>query len=302
MKNKYSGIECFWGSCRRLIEKVVPETSCLYKWLYLNGAKFHSKRRNRRKERLSFKYHTVDSCNLDCIGCSTFSPLIKDSFVDINSFENDIKRVAELGSVEKMELIGGEVLLHPKVKELIEISRKYIETGRVVLVTNGVLLFKQNDDFWKSCERNKIIIEITPYPIKMDYNKIKEIAGKYGIELNYYYKGKKTFFMKIPLKSERKKGIVKSFNRCMSSNCATLRDGKMYSCYRPYCIKFFNKYFNQNFEITEKDYKDIYKVKDKNELLDFLCKPLPFCRYCDLDNMKFGIPWGISKKEISEWM
>lgn len=302
MKGKHFGFESFWGTCRRVMEFVLPETSFLYKFFYLNAVKFHSKKRNKRKENLILKYHTVDSCNLNCSGCSTFSPLIENSFVDKNSFENDIKQITILGNVENLEFIGGEALLHPNILDLFDIARKYIQSGNLVLVSNGILLLKQDTLFWESCKKNKIKIYITPYPIKLDYEKITDIAEKYEIDLNYYYSGTKSFFVKTPLNIEGRANVIKSFEKCMSSNCATLRDGKLYSCYRPYCIRFFNEHYNKNFKVTENDYKDIYAVKDVNELLDFMCKAPPFCRYCYMQEMEFGIPWSVSKKDISEWM
>jgi len=301
MKKKYT-YKTFYGYCRYLIDKTIPKTSFLYKWLYLNGIEIHSKVRNKRKECLSFKYHTVDGCNLNCIGCSTCSPLVNNSFVDIESFESDIKQITMLGRVEMMELIGGEVLLHPNIIELLEISRKYIEKGDLAIVTNGILLPKQDEEFWKCCKQNRIAIKITPYPIKLDTEKITEMAKRYEIDLSYYSGVEKVFFCKCPLNIEGRGNIIKNFKRCESSWCETLRDGKMYGCYRAYCIKFFNEYYKQDFKTAEKDYKDIYKVKDVDELLDFMCKPIPFCRYCDIDNTEFRIPWKISRKEISEWM
>jgi len=38
-----------------------------------------------------------------------------------------------------------------------------------------------------------------------------------------------------------------------------------------------------------------------DEILDYLCKPIPFCRYCDWRRLKTGVKWSVSKKEISEW-
>ena len=292
----------FLGNCRRIIEKFIPETSYLYKWLYLNMTVVNSRKRNKRKESLVFKYHTVDGCNLNCIGCSTFSQLVNNSFVELSSFERDIKRIVSLGNVEKMEFIGGEALLHPNILELFKIAREYIKTGKLVLVTNGVLLSKQDINFWEVCKKNRIEIAVTPYPIKLDYDRIGEMTEKYEVSFRHYHIGKKDLFVKTPMNINGRANMSKSFKKCLSSDCATLRDGKMYPCYRPYCVKFFNEYFGQDFKVSERDYKDIYKVKDIDELLDFVCKPPPFCRYCDLDKMDFGIPWRQTKREISEWM
>lgn len=42
------------------------------------------------------------------------------------------------------------------------------------------------------------------------------------------------------------------------------------------------------------------KAKDIEEIVEFLNRPIPCCRYC-LPNQEEKIPWGVSKRDISEW-
>ena len=61
-------------------------------------------------------------------------------------------------------------------------------------------------------------------------------------------------------------------------------------------------YFKSNvFDTTEQNSIDIYKAKDIDEIVEFLNKPIPCCRYC-LPNKEEQIQWGVSKKDISEWI
>jgi MoaA/NifB/PqqE/SkfB family radical SAM enzyme len=241
---------------------------------------------------------------LNCVGCTVFSPLCDGGFADLNSFDKDIKQIGILtnGEVERIVLMGGEPLLHPQIIDFLKITRKYIKTGEIAIITNGILLLKQGVSFWGSCKTNEIRIYITPYPIKLDYEQIIKIAEKYSVNVEYFYMGNKTSFRKLPLNIEGKKDIIENFKRCTGSNtCVALRDGKMYGCQTIAYIDYFNSYFGQNFKVLEKDYIDIHTATSEDEILDFMCKPLPFCRYCDVDSMKFGIKWSISKKEIGEW-
>jgi hypothetical protein len=48
--------------------------------------------------------------------------------------------------------------------------------------------------------------------------------------------------------------------------------------------------------------RDIYGVKDIGEILDFLCKPIPFCRYCKIKAWEVGVEWSVSKKRLTEWI
>jgi hypothetical protein len=63
----------------------------------------------------------------------------------------------------------------------------------------------------------------------------------------------------------------------------------------------FNKYFNQNLVVSDADSINIYAAKSMDQIFDFLCKPVPFCRYCDWKRCETQIPWHTSIKQISEW-
>ncbi len=67
-------------------------------------------------------------------------------------------------------------------------------------------------------------------------------------------------------------------------------------------IAAFNKYFNQNLKVSDKDFLEISKISDKDEIFKFMCHPVPFCRYCNIKGAVFGLPWGISKKSMDEWV
>jgi hypothetical protein len=53
---------------------------------------------------------------------------------------------------------------------------------------------------------------------------------------------------------------------------------------------------------VEKDYINIYKAKNINGILNFLYKPVPFCRYRRISDSEHGLAWDTSKGEISEWV
>jgi hypothetical protein len=42
-------------------------------------------------------------------------------------------------------------------------------------------------------------------------------------------------------------------------------------------------------------------VKNIDEILFFICKPMPFCSFCNQKGIIWDIGYGVSKKEISEW-
>jgi hypothetical protein len=81
-----------------------------------------------------------------------------------------------------------------------------------------------------------------------------------------------------------------------------LYKGKLYACPKIAYIQQFNSYFNQNLEVTQEDWIDIYKAESTNEIVDFLFKPKPFCRYCNMKGNVYNVKWKLSKREIAEWV
>ena len=294
---------------KKIIKKITPKKIIdLYK-----KNKVNKKRKTRLKIKLQprnllkFEVHLADHCNLNCIGCNHFSPLAEHIFLDIESFRRDCERISKLSErkIGELYLLGGEPLLHPYINEILNIVGQNFDTHNTGIVTNGVLLFKMTEDFWKCCKENKIKIIITRYPINLDFTAVEKIAGTYNVQLEYFGNTREiTRFMdKIPLDLEGRQNAVKNFRLCgKSNNCITLKDGKLYTCSLAPHINHFNKYFNKNLQVSESDYIDIYKANSISEILLFLTKAIPFCRYCKIQGLTGGIKWAVTKKEISEWV
>jgi MoaA/NifB/PqqE/SkfB family radical SAM enzyme len=248
--------------------------------------------------------HIAEHCNLNCKGCGHFSPLADKIFLDPAAFERDCARLAKItDKLVTIKLLGGEPLLHPRLSEFFEITRRYFKTTVIQLTTNGVLLAKQPDSFWLACHKHKIYVEISDYPININVDAIRAKCKKFHACVGYTV-CKENDMYKIALDLEGAQDPETSFKMCGMGEglgCVTLRDGGIYTCYVAAHIQFFNKYFDKHLQITEKDYIDIYKANSKSEILDFLRKPFPFCRYCKPSASLSGLDWQVSGREISEW-
>ncbi|GHV64723.1 hypothetical protein FACS1894199_03650 [Bacteroidia bacterium] len=238
--------------------------------------------------------------------------------MDITVYEKDCKRISELtgGKIAEIRILGGEPLLHPNVAAFLEITRKYFPfmdaskgTGVIELVTNGILLPKQKEQFWKTCKDNNIRIFISEYPISIDKEYIKAQSEKYGVQIKMHEGVKKQTgssfqqWIKTPIDLEGKQNNKNSFGKCfLGGTCFQLVDGKIYKCARIAYIKLFNEKFNKNLIVSEGDYIDIYKAHNIDEILEALTEPAPFCRYCKVEEMTWTNEWRITTKEISEWV
>lgn len=298
-----SGLMKIKGRVKKLFPKKLLKKILLYR--YLKKIKKTETEKTKPRKSLRFDIHVADHCNLNCKGCEHFSPLVKEEFLDIAVFRRDCARLAELtnGEIDDIAVLGGEPLLHPNLTEFLDTAREYFHTCSIRIVTNGILLLKQTDEFWKNCKKNNVEIIITVYPVKLDHDAIKSLAKKYGIPLKYWGEpGEPTRWQRRPLDLQGKQNIDESFKLCyMPNGCIQLVDGKLYTCAIIAYAKYFNSYFNKDLRVTDSDYIDIYKTESIKEIFDFLSKPMPFCRYCNIKETALQIEWGVSKKEISEW-
>lgn len=252
---------------------------------------------------LFFDVIVTEHCNLNCKGCGSFMPLADEEYIDLEDLEKDYKRLADLsgGVMHHINLLGGEPLLHKDIKAIIKMTRRYFPIGVINLVTNGILLPKMDEEFWDICHAQQIDVCPTKYPIKVDYKNLEKKAEEKRVK--YHYFGDATGCMwthkVIDISGSRFENC--SFMYCPNANlCPVLKHGKIFPCPTARHIDKFNKAYNTELHICEKDYIDIYKIDKLEDIMNFLTKPIPFCRYCNTPAIK-ETDWGISKGDIAEW-
>ena len=237
------------------------------------------------RPQLFFSVSLCEHCNLNCAGCYAFSPLAKEQYLDIVQYEKDIIRLAELS--------GG---------------RKSFPKGRISFVTNGLLLQKQSDEFYDKCCKYDIDIDITPYPIGLDYNKMAEFLEQKGIiwkwqNGNEIKKMCKKIYDLNPNNPDQQS--VHNWLNCFAANsCTHLRDGKMMCSIISSAANFID-YFPEETKrmyVSKRDSIDIYSVKTIDEIFSFLSRPYPFCKYCKVDDTISGLDWKKSSRDINEWI
>ena len=258
------------------------------------------------RAQLSFEVAIAEHCNLNCRGCDHFSPLAEPELADLEETSRDFARLAELfeNRINEIHLLGGEPLLHPQLTDFFEAARKYFPNAVIDMTTNGIDLLKKEDSFWESCKKNRIIIRPTKYPISLDYDAIEQKAAQFGVDYRYF--GNTGTIVKtlncFPLDLEGTQNGGRNFLLChRANNCVYLQHGRLYTCTVAPTIGHFNKYFGTNLKLLPEDSIDIYEAQSAQEILEFLAKPIPFCRYCMVDKVKRGLLWETSKKDIKEW-
>lgn len=254
---------------------------------------------------LSFDVEVTEHCNLNCRSCGSMAPLAEEEYIDLEDYERDIARLSYLtgGEVSFINLLGGEPLLHPEIVKIMSLTRSYFGYGNINLVTNGVLLPKMGTQFWECCRENDIVVAPTKYPISLDYDLVEETARNFGVRYEYFGKiPAHSVWNHYAITEKGDRWPVHQFLKCTNANfCTVLKDGKLYPCPRIPKIKHFNRAFKKNFQVSRRDYIDIYDETIKLEdIMNFLTKPVPFCRYCNVF-ATYEQDWGVSEGRIEEW-
>lgn len=249
----------------------------------------------------------VDNCNLNCKGCAHFSNICDKKYVEVQQFKQDLKKITDIFNLYNFRLLGGEPLLHPNLKEIIEIARYYLPDSRIVIVTNGLLLDKLSPEILKAIYDNNIIITISLYePTFKRMNNILEVLNKYNIK----YLINDDIFRKIqPVQSfhtrlsETKKENDFSANKsCSGRFCRFIRDGKLSKCYLPLLIEVLNKKYGKTFEVTDEDYLLLDNIKDGWDAIDKLNGDIPFCQYCRDELYEFEWESGHTNDDFNSYV
>lgn len=254
-----------------------------------------------------FEFHIVEHCNLKCAGCTHFSPLAKEEYLDLSEFEKDIKRLAELtgGNTRFINLLGGEPLLHPEICGFLNVARNAFPNTCIRVVTNGIKLLDMPQDFWDCCKENSIVIGITQYPIDVNYSKIILDIQSKGIKYESF-SGEgypRDEMWRLALDESASNRPIENFVRCPRANaCIFVSHGKVFNCATMANVNHYNNCFGTNFELCKDDYVDIYSIKDVHDIFEKLCNPKPFCRFCNIDNRKYGVRWEKSQISPDEWL
>jgi hypothetical protein len=241
--------------------------------------------------------HLVDHCNLNCKGCGHFSPLADPWYADPKDHERSVRQLAQFyQNVERLRLMGGEPLLHPRVTSFFASTRRWLPKTNIRLVTNGVLLKKMGFDFWRACRKHKIGIDVTIYPpTENRMDDIADLVKGNGLDMvvtktRYFYSHRNPKGDSDP---------AKAMAACRKVNyCPYLLKGRLYICALPALARYFNSAFGTR--IPDTGYVSLYSPDvTGREILRFLNQPADVCRFCSYDMPKYE--WSVSKKSIEEW-
>lgn len=152
-------------------------------------------------------------CNLNCKGCFARKVMGKrNQHISLEEYSKVLQRFKEKGGIQ-INLIGGEPLLHPKLREIIQLNRK--EKIKTTIYTNGYFLKNyKKEDF------EGVKVRVSVYSFE-GLNKSLKSLGKFDIPVEFCFMISSKTNIKELVKSA--KVIEKKFN-CRVFFISSLRE------------------------------------------------------------------------------
>lgn len=232
-------------------------------------------------------------CNLNCEYCLNYTPYNKNpKHFELDELKKNIDiYFSKIDRVGLFQLSGGEPLLYPYLKEILEyILNKYKEKIDILnLVTNGTIV--PDDEFLKFCKHNDIFIYLDDYTnvvinIKQKFSQTIKKFNESGVK--YCHLKVPEFFITFPpirmnfnldgLKLQEK------FRKCYIG-VQNIRDGKICSCtYHAFAVNagLIPDASDNWFDMTQMG----DGILDKRKLVEFRLRfnqkgYVDWCRYCN---------------------
>ena|GEM_PF-1867376 len=260
------------------------------------------------RENFWINVFVTNRCNLNCESCSTFSPITPlcklNTDYDINVFNRDIQQLHSLNlpAIKVFKFTGGETLLHQNLFDMFVLVRKFFPQTDIECYTNGILLEKMEKTQLNMLKDLSVTLTITEYPLSgLNINNIYKTLDENGINYQVISYDKQKMFFKRSLNIDKAtpKHCYFECLRYIICNSLFLYNSKLWKCIYSFNSVFLNEVFNTNFELVKGDYLDLFETTT-SEIYDFAISRIPFCGYCN--PITELIPWGLSKREIEEWV
>jgi hypothetical protein len=123
------------------------------------------------------------ACQLSCVACNQAMPLWRKRgpiTTTVKQVEDDINGLAGFMHADRWGVLGGEPLLHRDIVPILQVGRAACISDGVEVWTNGLMLRRQREDFWRSID----YLVLSIYPGKLsdaDVAWIQDACRDHGV-------------------------------------------------------------------------------------------------------------------------
>lgn len=223
-------------------------------------------------------------CNLRCKRCAKCIPYYaRGQMYSVEEIREGLELLTKYVDVIHVgNIIGGEPLLHPQLKEIIEICAANQKIASLELTTNGTMVPK--DEVLQAMRDGRVTVHISQYDhIAPRLKKTEPLIAKleeYGITYAYQYHSEWLDFGEIEEHDYSEEELARILIHCPMNSCAVYNQKKLYRCGRA-------SYLDQHgVALNEGDKIELEKITDKREMGKkvrrfFGVKAPAACRYCE---------------------
>lgn len=204
-------------------------------------------------------------CTNRCIGCSHASPFAEPYSMGLMTMASDLCALEPILKAKRIQIVGGEPLLHPRIAAFIHLARNFSDT---VVITNGKLLKAAHESFWSALQALQISVYADLDLSNVDFAKQKQ--EQYGFTLDV--QEIKEFYRQFTFPPT---DGVESFSKCTwKTNCFTVHEGFFYLCPQ-------TAFFTPRFLKAESDGLPLAEITEE-KLAAFMSRDKPFkaCTVC----------------------
>ena len=238
-------------------------------------------------------------CSLNCKNCSEWVPYLKEKKTfSLKMLKRNIDMLfRNIDYVQRINIIGGEAMLHPSLPEFIGHLFKYKEKiGYILFITNGTIL--PNNELLSTVSRGgeQIRVVIDSYSAKLSSGNaemVEKMFREVGVNaiinscLQWYDLG--TFCSRYAKDIFE---IKEPFDSCPFKHCTAMYNGKLYRCARSWGVEV-----NTGEAEDENAVIDLEKIRSKNDMYHKLIRffgvdYLNACAYCKKDCVKRRVEVG----------
>ncbi len=258
--------------------------------------------RTQRNMPLRLEFVVTDYCNLNCAGCTHYSPLAEKEFESLERLRKTMAHLARVcgDEVSKVYLIGGETLLYPHLTEAMRAMRSEFATQTAYVFTNGLMLGRMSEEFWETAREGDFVIALTRYPINFDYDEAERLCAEKGVRCEVYGdRSQADSFFRFPLDPAKGVNPRISHLKCYNFGCLSVVGDRLYPCSISGCVSHLNKAHGTNFEHVKGDWLEVSDIKSVGEIKRLRNSPVPFCGYCLPPE---PVAYARSERKPNEWM
>jgi organic radical activating enzyme len=256
----------------------------------------------------AFELHVVEHCNLRCAHCCNMSPYVADRMLSVAEIEAQCRTMARVLDVDVFKIMGGEPLLHPEITAILGVLKETGISETIRLFTNGLLLHRMTDDFWRALD-HLTISSYSSAPVKPDHLRLAEDkAREFDVVLNVKPVDR---FSEVMASARRADDAATQavYEACwLRHRCLVVRGGVFYKCTRA----AYQKDFRERLDVHGRELDAVPEPGDDGIALDAMDfedrllaylnadQALASCRYCHGSSGPLVSHVQLSRRDVRE--